>query len=319
MKIFIFDFSSGTGKSTLLKKIVGTLRETKTVYLVHVKTEEVKTYRGRKKDILVTTVGGAKKAKKNSCIFVEDVINLEKEEEIKLRTLLNYDGHHKSLRIFCVAHTITKNGIFGMLSLFHYLVFTSSASNIPVLRNCLRYFKIEVDEIEKWIKQFKLLGGKNRSHYFFFNCNQMKFYFARNIFNPKTYQLIGNGGSEEDELGGELSEEQTRKLIIRKLEVKFEKLIESEPLKTQAMSVFDMIINCINVKQVSEADLSLSFLSSKLSSSSKKISLVDYIMTLLVPNKTVNRDLQVVHNYIGSLCVIPKIFVKNNNFVNVRE
>lgn len=263
----------------------------------------------------VTTVGGAKKALKNSTIFVEDVINLEKDEEIKLRTLLNYDGHHKSQKIFCVAHTITKNGIYGMLSLFHYLVFTSSASNIPVLRNCLRYFKIEPQMTEEWINQFKNLGGKKKSHYFFFNCNQMKFYFAPNIFNTKSYRLIGNGGSEEENVEN-LTEEQERKIIIKNLVTKFEKLIESESLRVQALSIFDMIINCINVRRVSEADLSLSFISSETKFSSKKISLVDYIITLLTPNKFVQKDLQVVHNYITSLCVIPKIFVKNNNFVN---
>lgn len=302
----------------MLKRLGGLARATETIYLIHVKREEVKGFAGPHKKVVSTTFDGAKKAVRNSTVFVEDVINLEKKEEIKLRTLLNYDGHHKSLKIFCVAHTINKNGIFGMLSLFHYLIFTSTPSNIPVLRKCLSYFKIEEEEVKKWIEQFRLFGGKNRSHYFFFNCNQMKLYFTRNIFKPESYQLIGNGGSEENEVEEEMSEEETRKILIKKLEMKFEKLIEGESSKTQAVSLFDMIINCINVKQVSEADLSLSFLSSldNPNSRSKKISLVDYIMTLLSPGKSVNRDIQVVHNYIRSLCVIPKIFIKNDNFVN---
>lgn len=116
---------------------------------------------------------------------------MEKKEELVLRTMLNFDAHHKELKIFCVAHTITKNQIFGILSLFNYIIFTNSPSNGPVLRSTLRYFKIEKDFVENWINKFKAYQNKSRTSYFFFECIKMEFWSAENIFYSSTFRLEG--------------------------------------------------------------------------------------------------------------------------------
>lgn len=188
-------FRSATGKSTLLKQLATSIPKQSHLYLVNVKGEETSFYEKIHKKTFTINYAGIKSAKKNSVIIVEDVISMKKEEEINLRNAINYTVHHNRSKLFCVSHTITKTGLYSMVGLFNYIIFTGSPSNLPVIRTCLRYFKIETPIVDKWLtcikKESKKLAG-SWNPYYFFDCTKMIFCMTYDLAVPKTYKLLGS-------------------------------------------------------------------------------------------------------------------------------
>ena len=195
-------FRSATGKSTILKNLVQTFPRSSNLYLVNVKGDETAFYEKHHKKTWKISFHGIKNAKKNSVIIVEDVINMKKDEEIDLRKAINYTVHHNKCKLFCVSHTITKTGIYSMMSLFNYIIFTGSPSNLPVMRTCLRYFKIENETVAKWLNFVKKLGKKNTSNwdpYYFFDCTKMIFCATTNLNTMSNLNVIGSMHDVEED------------------------------------------------------------------------------------------------------------------------
>ena len=93
-----------------------------------------------------------------------------------------------------------------MVGLFNYIIFTGSASNIPVIRVCLRYFKIENEIVKKWLTFIKKNSRKTASKwdpYYFFDCTKMVFYTATNLISMSGLEIIGDlheyKGSDDDD------------------------------------------------------------------------------------------------------------------------
>jgi hypothetical protein len=154
----------------------------------------------------LTGYQGLAKTEKNSAVVVEDIINMTKKDEQHLRQSLNYDAHHKSQKLFCISHSIYKTSLYSTLSFFHYIIFTSAAANVPVLRFTLAYFKIEKSRIESWIVRFtrkcKALGRKRFAH-FVFDCSQMKFWMADKLGEEgQKLRLIGSMDAGDGDLEG---------------------------------------------------------------------------------------------------------------------
>lgn len=193
---FLKYFRSATGKSTLLKQLVELLPKKTTLYLINVKGEEMSHYKKTHSNTVNLTYAGIKNIKKNSFVIVEDIINLKSEEEISLRNAINYTVHHLKSKLFCVSHTITRTGIYSMISLFNYVIFTGSPSNLPIMRSCLRYFKIENELVDKWLACVKRESRLKQSTskwnpYYFFDCTKMVFCSAQNLVTMKGAQSIG--------------------------------------------------------------------------------------------------------------------------------
>jgi hypothetical protein len=70
----------------------------------------------------------------------------------------------------------------------------------------------------------------------------------------------------------------------------------------------------IDIGRVDPADLSITF-KSRGTEKKKKISLVDYIASLLVPNKPPSLDHLVLHNFVTSQCVLPVSCIRNEKFL----
>ena len=88
--------------------------------------------------------------KDKSVVIVEDIITLNAKEESQLRLLLNWYAHHKRLKFFCVSHNIFKTKLFNTIGYFHFVVFTSSLSNLRIIKNCLNYFQLDGDVWQNW-------------------------------------------------------------------------------------------------------------------------------------------------------------------------
>lgn len=170
----------------MLKKFVSSLRPSSRIYLVNVRADEATEYMKHCKKTCRVSLEQIKHIPKSSIVIIEDIISLSRKEELVLRSLLNYYCHHKSLKLFAVSHTIHKNSIFSLLPLFHYLIFTSSAGNLPVVRFVLSYFKIDPAQSLLWLSKFE---SKQRAtvKYLVFDCSKMSFYECPDIQNDASY------------------------------------------------------------------------------------------------------------------------------------
>jgi len=172
---------SGTGKSTLLKKLLENYPKKVCVYLVNVKSGEAFEYtKGRSSEkIFHCKIGGLEKINRGSVVIVEDLITMGTKDGDSLRHLLNYTAHHRFCKIFCVTHTIHKTGIYSMLPLFNYVIFTSSPSNVPIVRLTLMAFKIEKPQLENWVGEIKGKEHEAEGNYFFLTAPRWCLEWAR--------------------------------------------------------------------------------------------------------------------------------------------
>ena len=321
--------SSGTGKSSLLKQILRSNLKTskRPVYCVNVGADQLSEFKSEfGAQINSTTFNLLSATKPNATIIIEDIIYLSPADEKLLRKCLNFDAHHKAQKIFCVTHSVHKTAVWSLLPFFHFLIFSSSPSNKPLLRTCLKsFFKIEETTVNNWLDQFLTLGKPelNKNCYFYFDTNLMKFYFTPNLVSAasNSRQLsntstVPNGsvGSLDSSREIELEKQEQKK---KQLEIRFIKFTEGHDLKLQAAAVFSILINCLDLSLVRDHDLTINFHSNLSKISTKRISLVDYVLCLLEPtNKKPSQDLIVLHNYLKSFCSIPSIFVNNVYFKN---
>ena len=373
--MFFFFFGSrrsATGKSTLLKQLVSGTEKKTNLYLVNVKGEETVFYEKKHPKTLSTTFAGIKNIKKYSLIIVEDLISMKKEEEINLRNAVNYTVHHRQSKLFCVSHTITRTGIYSMVGLFNYIIFTGSASNIPVIRVCLRYFKIENEIVNKWLTFIKKHSRKTSSNwdpYYFFDCTKMVFYTAANLLTMSGLEIIGDlhdytesddddDDDDDDDADDEnfsiaqsgrlrrgpsnqkpplsssdwlkkTSKEKRNRIALKKkrewetcrinlLKTNFAAFFQGHQLQSQASAIFAIIADKFGATRIDPVDLSISFQKNNLKSK-KKISTVDYVASLLLPEKKPPLDHLVLHNFVSKNCIIPISCIRNKNFLGMNR
>jgi len=390
----------------LLKRLASNIPSSANLYLVNVKGEETSFYQKQHRKTTNILFSGIKNVKKKSYVIVEDVISMKKEEEINLRNAVNYTVHHNQSKLFCVSHTITKTGIYSMVGLFNYIIFTGSPSNLPVIRTCLRYFKIENEIVNRWLSCIKKESKKNVGDwdpYYFFDCTKMIFCVARDLLNLQGLKILGtlneaSSDSDDDEYDDDDDDDddgyaryetslavrtgarpvnsagkirgaedgskpvqnqkptsgkknfqscqlQQRSLMLgwgqrqttdpsvkkierkksmlreKKLELikkKFSNFFSGHELQNQACAIFSLIVEKIDCNRVDSSDLSITF-RSRGAEKRKKISLVDYVASLLVPKKPPSLDHLVLHNFITSQCVLPVSCIRNENFLSQKK
>jgi hypothetical protein len=241
---------------------------------------------------------------KKSCIIVEDIIHITKKEEQQLRIAINYQAHHKTQKIICASHAIYKTQIFSLLGFFNFIIFTSAIANIPTLRNVLNYFKVEKDEIDRWLNFYTDMGRGKKGVYFFFDCEKMTFNISKKMFFKlkkslsETGQQIQQGGSEN------------KSKILQNTFLKF---VENLPEKNEAIAIFNIISNCVPHSVIREQDLTIAFKFKK--NSKRLISIVDYVISLISPNIIVRPPLIAMHRFIKNYCKIPQVFIRNKHFL----
>ena len=331
---YLTSFRAGSGKTTLVKSVVEKLtsesKQRRPLYLINVDQEELQFFKKLKtKSVKQIGFTGLEKTKVNSIVLAEDIISVTEAEQIHLRRALNYSAHHKTQKIVCVAHMIFKTSMYSMLSFFHYIFFSSSKANLPLIRMTFNYFKLNSNE--EWIRQFLLLGeGGKHGIYFFFDCHKMTFNILKDINNKDcSFSVINEAGGNNSLISsssslpsdGNLQQQQedvvkaiAKEDMVQKMQSKFELLTSTHPKAGQASIIFSMIVNCLNVEKIRAHDLTLSF--KKLDRKSPVIiSLVNYVLTLLDENSKgppVKDELIVLHKYLQNFCVIPEYLTLNS-------
>jgi hypothetical protein len=328
---------SGTGKSSLLKKLLDNFPKNRFVYLINVKGAEIAEYsRGRpgeKIKIVKKLSSGGENFQKDSFIILEDLIKLNSKEADSVRQLLNYTAHHKRCKVFCVTHTIYKTGIYSLLPLFHYIVFTSSPSNVPIARSVLGTFKIDKPVLGRWILFIKNGLYDKEGNYFFFDCTKMVFGTSTNFLQRGQNKVLGSltaGNSEpaaaagwdnfwQPNFGGGGNELTQTELDVNerlaRMRALFCDYFSLHPKKQQACALFFTVSSGLGAGRINEHDLSVSFSLRNKIERTKKISLVDYVSSLLdSSNSRPTTDLKVMHNYVKKKCSLPQSAVTNVHY-----
>lgn len=290
---------SGSGKSyyvkNLFKKIVKNAKKKTKIYTINVNNREYLDL--FKKKITVTDLSNIKEIKHHSYVIVEDVISMTNKENTLLRSLINYYCHHSFLKIFIITHSIYKNGIYSLLSFFHYIIFTGIKSNLPVIRFTLNYYKLENEELQLMLTQFKKKSEINEKTYFIFDTKKLLLYSQ---LNEQFKNLMTSNKNEENMKNPSIEEFQQR----------FDKFVDDFEYKIKASSIFSIIINCLPLTLIRLHDLTFSFTSSQ-HSQYVRVSLVDYISCLLNSIETPPTEILCLHKYLKGSCCIPKLFIKN--------
>lgn len=304
------------------------------VYLVNVKGEEIQHYTKLHKKIQCIGFGSLKGIKKNSFVIVEDIISISKEQELQLRNAINYTAHHKLSKIFCVTHTIYKTGLYSMLPLFHSIIFTSSASNTPIVRATLGYFKIEKSKVVNWLEQLKQWSKRLKSEkaYFFFDCTSMTFCLSTNTLLPDSIRVLGSLLSDDKDddnpslVGASSSKSSStadsaaRRIpsnaesLADKMTRRFSGFFANHAFQSQALAIFSILLENFGPKKINPVDLTISFQSKQTGGGAKKISTVDYVAALLTPHGHAEEEYYVLHNYVSRACVIPTSCIRNEAF-----
>lgn len=332
-------YRSGTGKSTLLKHIVSRLRPAKPLYLINVRGDEVQHYTKIHKKHFCITFGSLKSIKKNSMIVIEDIITMNKAEEDQLRHTINYTAHHKLAKLFCVTHTIYKTGVFSMMPLFHSIIFTSSASNTPIIRSVFGFFKIDKDKASAWLASFKAWSKHLNSQkaYFYFDCTSMSFCVSTNMLLPGTSKILGSLHSNDTD-GDDCHESMTKSVPLdqnslknlsfskaakhqtnENMKQKFAAFFQNHPFQGQALAIFCTILEKFSSSKINPIDLTICFKTKRGGGKRRHLSTVDYIAELLAPGGTAREENLVLHNYISKVCVIPRSCIRNTAFLKNRS
>ena len=309
---------SGTGKSTLIRTMLKlnyktNKKKNRSFVTVNARDSEYSTEKhiGQqvKKDLSKLTTSGVK----NSIVIIEDIISMSTKEEKTVRQILNYDAHHKRLKVFAIAHHVYKTSLFSMLPFFHYIIFTSSPSNLPLLKFCLNYFKIDSDQSAEWTTLFRNTQ-KSLSTCFVFDCQKVSLFVGHTIEQLTGEDKLTLVGSAGEEYQGSSQQSAQEKITI--LQDKFEKFMIGQVNRHEASAVFSIIVRCLPLTNLREHDLTIAFRHKNPSTlkspgSSGRVSIVDYITTLLKPKKSVTSEILFLHRYLKGICCIPEVFVKN--------
>ena len=277
-----------------------------------------------------TTLTTLTSVKPNSFLIIEDIISMKEREASTLREGINYVAHHKKCKIFCVTHTVYKTGLYSMLPLFHYIIFTNNPANTPIIKQVLELFGSDKRQAEVIISDIRKrsspkhaspLPGALNMHYYYFNCGQMIFGETRNAFQQGSLTVLHNSsGDQSDQSNPEPQAEtllwhgsnkaNTTNALWQEAVDMFSLFFEGKKNRPQATAVFKLICNRLAPQHVNISDLTISFRTRE-SRTTRNISLVDYIACLLTESAQPTLEQRVLHNYLTRVCTIPATAIAN--------
>ena len=304
----LFLGNSGSGKTYGLKQVLNVLQK-KTpglpLYTINVKDHEYAKDFKRHRAIDFSQVS---KIGANSVVVIEDIINLTAKEELIFRHLLNWDAHHKKIKVFCVSHNIYKTNIYNTVTFFKFIVFTSSLGNLFVMNKVFSYLTVKPEILSDWQERIRSFEGK-KGVYFYFDNEQRKLFATNDLTNFKASREIGSADFAGSAGHGEPGLKKQRDI----LQQRFQMFFKGRKNAPQAFAVFSIINECLDPRHINPVDLTLQFRSG---TELKGVSLTDYIDCMLDPDPKNYpcKDYAVVHNYVSKHCKVPAIFLLNKNF-----
>lgn len=307
---------SGTGKSSLLKQLVQRLPKAKHLYLINVKADEREAYEkihaGGPEKVRSVALSNLRAISGRSMVIVEDIISMKEKEQTSLREAVNYTAHHKKCKLFCVTHTVFKTGIYSLMPLFHYIVFTSSPANGPILRQTFAQFGLpkqesenivlSIDEKTRTLKQS--LGKKRdpRCIVYFFDCTHMVVGYTTDSFKREETTTLEPVDASKQSTTTEARSSLNKNPLLEAF------FPNSGPARA--------ILQFIRASKTAQAHLDNSTLTFTFPSrtprnQAKTVSLVDYIATALTATKVPSPSDRLLHHFLSVRCHLPQSVIAN--------
>lgn len=292
---------TGSGKTTLVRRILKKYWLTnpnKEVYTLNVKSNEYKLNNTALiKDISFEQLNSIPN---KSIIIIEDIISMTPYQAKSLREAVNYNAHHKRQKIYVITHHVYKTSIYSLIPYFNYLIFTASASNLPLIKIVFQYFNINKTEYES-ASDF-VLKNTLPFAYFVFASDSQQFVKADTIKALINNKFKNYNGVSENEL------------TFDDLMNRFNSFVpNTHKCKQEASTVFSIVIKALpDLNNINSTDLTLKCQTKH--GSYINISLIDYVMSLVCKHTSVSKHSIFLHNYFKTLCKIPKMFIINKKF-----
>lgn len=326
---------SGTGKSTFLKTMISTQTAKRKLFLVNVRADEQNEYRhlhrGGSEKVNAITLDTLEKLSQDSTLIVEDIISMKASQQAKLREAVNYTAHHKRCKLFCVTHTVFKTGVFALMPLFNYIVFTSSRANFPIIRQTLQQFSLGRTAIElclakilDTIEEHQRTAASNSIHLlFFFDCSTMSLGYSKEALTPGTCVSLGPLDGRVCETNSSLSRgaDVSRQATAGSDNLGAQTISLDSPIhlffppgssaRSQALGIYRTIVTSSTARRyLNSNSLGFSF-PSRDSKKVNRISLVDYIATAISESAIPSSSILALHRFLLKKTDLPISAVKN--------
>jgi len=333
---------SGTGKSSLLKVAISDLQKSKHLYLVNVRGDERAEYEkihpGGSARVSATNLSGLPSIKSGSLVIIEDIISMKDLEQAKLREAVNYTAHHKQCKLFCVTHTVFKTGVFSLMPLFSYVIFTNSLANGPILRQTFSQFSIPKQDVERNLRLISETAessakregvSASRHLYFFIECAKMTLgCFSSDRLNRKATDLgplitenESSSPSVESIKGTSISKASSSTAAAAAAAAAAARSADvphllqlffppSHEHHKKVLGIFHLIEKSPTAKHHLRKDtLEFSFRSGN--GGTKLLSLVDYLNCAWNPSATPDRPTIALHRFLTKSCRVPQSIITN--------
>jgi len=308
--------------------------------MLNVRSDELPEYKKHHKKTRAAESSSLKEAmatfERGSYIVIEDIINLAKKEEEALRQLINFQAHHDSLRIICVAHMLFRNKMLTLVPLFNYLVFTLTLTGRALLKQAAVHgFYLEPTRSSTWIKLFTGACKKWGEHggCVVISCHDVTLYHLDNQRVSTILEADKEVGSVSElessntrkgnsevrgskrmkfDAGSEVTFEDTKKLCER-----FNSCFKFHEHSSTANAIFSIIVKVLAGESCFRPfDFTVSFKQTRRPGTVKRISVIDFVDSLLDarPSAPASKEFKVLNNYLAERCKIPRLFVFNPHF-----
>jgi len=291
--------------------------------------------------------------RKGQYVVVEDIINLADKDEAGLRELINFKAHHDELRIICISHMLYKTKMLTLLPLFNFVLFTLAPSSRALLKiACVQGFRLDSKTVDLWQSKFVVNCKRGaKGSFAYIDSAQMKLHFSdvttlqtsssstssSSSHIEKVAENDDNAEGDDDDnddddcnvdgehyqrLGKYKNSIRKRKFSsdLDSLERKFAECFAGHPKASTAKAIFSIISKVLTDPQCSafrSFDMSFAFAQRRTSSKLKRVSIVDYIDSLLdsAPVARADPSHKALHRYLKKRCKLPKMFILNPSFV----
>jgi hypothetical protein len=293
---------SGTGKSSLCRSLLAEFKHySKTVYVLNDRSKRSKYVR-----ISWSQIGDLH----HCAVLVEDIVTASSTQFRLLAELLNFGVHHKRLSpTICVSHSLTRQGIFGLLPFFTRVYVSACVASLASLRNLLNYFGF--DEAERQFHIRNLLANKEPFCHYMLDVEKRTIDKVHFPLQPDDDEDDGTGRKKKKKKKMTLS---TRDALALSKAQRYLSVLKNSP---QCLALFDLIWHRLPRKSADPATLEVSLQTKKGDRSPVKISLVTYLAALTDERGSApSHDIIKFHKYCKTVHGInlPDPFVLNKYF-----
>jgi energy-coupling factor transporter ATP-binding protein EcfA2 len=292
---------SGTGKSSLCRSLLAEFKHfSKTVYVLNDRSKRSKYVR----------ISWSQLGELHHCaVLVEDIVTASSAQFRQLAELLNFGVHHKRLSpTICVSHSLTRQGIFGLLPFFTRVYVSACVASLASFRNLLNYFGFE--EAERQFHISNLLSNKEPFCHYMLDVEKRTVDKVHFPLQPDDDGGDGTGRKKKKKKKMSLSRRDA--LALSKAQRYLSVLKNSK----ECLALFDLIWHRLP-KSADPATLEVSLQTKKGEGSPVKISLISYLAALTDDRGTAPaHDMIKFHKYCKIVhgIYLPAPFVLNKNF-----